>query len=280
MRMKSEFNPALLFDPAYRKSRISELGIAGIGLEPPGQPPCTSALTRTRSLWNVTNDDYWSRPPPSRPVSLGYVNHVHQMDNHLNNAEMTYQLQGHNPNSSVGQVYSLQQQPPPYTKTTMLRQNRAQSNNALTLGYSSQYGLVTKGGTTSGLSFASGRRNPMASLFAGGARRAQSVDGINIQNGGSIGGSNALFYQRYYGQNITMQNMQPTLVEQSHHPHFHVLNYDPLAQGDQSQEEDWSKSSLQDPDDIRSYQDIPLWIVIYNPTPTHHKCIFDRNYVW
>ncbi|CAG7834719.1 unnamed protein product [Allacma fusca] len=78
----SEFSPAMMFDPMYKKSRISELGIAGIGLEPPGIPGGLpgSGLQRSRSLWNVSNDDYWNRPPPSRPVSMGYVNHILHSD--------------------------------------------------------------------------------------------------------------------------------------------------------------------------------------------------------
>jgi hypothetical protein len=77
---KNEFNPIIMFDPAYKKSCISELGIAGIGVEPPGIVP-SHQLHRTRSLWNVSNDEYWARPPPSRPVSMGYVNRVLAMEN-------------------------------------------------------------------------------------------------------------------------------------------------------------------------------------------------------
>ena len=86
--LKSEFNPALMFDPSYRKSRMSELGIAGIGIERPEAPG--TALQRTKSLWNVTNEDYWNRAPPSRPVSMGYVNHVLSlnMDNAYNSPNM------------------------------------------------------------------------------------------------------------------------------------------------------------------------------------------------
>ena len=74
-----------MFDPMYKnKSRISELGIAGIGLEPPGMPG-TLPIQRSHSLWNVNNDDYWNRPPPSRPVSMGYVNHIHLYDKKDNN---------------------------------------------------------------------------------------------------------------------------------------------------------------------------------------------------
>jgi len=75
---KSEFNPAHMFEPEYHhKSNMSELGIAGIGLEPPGLYPTHDTMHRSRSLWNVTHDDYWNRPPPTRPVSMGYVNHIH-----------------------------------------------------------------------------------------------------------------------------------------------------------------------------------------------------------
>jgi len=88
--MKNEFNPAMMFDPAFKKSCISELGIAGIGVEPPGIVPSQGHhLHRTRSLWNVSNDEYWARPPPSRPVSMGYVNRVLAMENqqHMHNRE-------------------------------------------------------------------------------------------------------------------------------------------------------------------------------------------------
>lgn len=71
---QNEFNPAFIFDPTLRKSRISEWGIAGVGIEPPGYPG--TILKRSKSLWNVGMDDYWTQAPPSRPVSMGYVNHA------------------------------------------------------------------------------------------------------------------------------------------------------------------------------------------------------------
>jgi len=77
----TQFNTALMFDPMLRKSRISEWGIAGVGIEPPGFPG--TYLQRTKSLWNVKNeDDYWTRAPPSRPVSMGYVNRALQDNSH------------------------------------------------------------------------------------------------------------------------------------------------------------------------------------------------------
>lgn len=242
--MKSEFNPAMLFDPAYRKSRISELGIAGIGLEPPGQLPIGTfnRMSRSRSLWNVSNEDYWNRPPPSRPVSMGYVNHIHQLDqlgmghkecclSTMNNSNATMNL----------------------NKQMMLKGFGGGGGGGCSQGYrnpihgsitsiaTSNHNLHPNNGTLSGYDACNvgilRDPEPRRNWLATSGRRAQSVDGLNH------------FYHRYYGKNIA-----------AHHHNF-PLGGLICSAGDHHNSQDWSKSSIcpDDPsDDLRNYQDIAL----------------------
>lgn len=243
MAMKSEFNPAILFDPAYRKSRISELGIAGIGLEPPGQIPIGTfnRMNRSRSLWNVSNEDYWNRPPPSRPVSLGYVNHIHQMDqlaaqreccfsmNNNSNATMNLNKQMMMKGGFGGAAAACSQggyrNPIHGSITSVATSNHhsAATPGAMSVGHHESCGLHRD---------TDHRRNWLAI-----GRRAQSVDGLNH------------FYQRYYGRNITAHhNLHPGgLLSADLHNHS----------------QDWSKSSLcpdEPTEDLRNcnYHDIAL----------------------
>ncbi|ODM92336.1 hypothetical protein Ocin01_14348 [Orchesella cincta] len=220
--MKSEFNPALLFDPAYRKSRISELGIAGIGLEPPGQIPIGTfnRMNRSRSLWNVSNEDYWNRPPPSRPVSMGYVNHIHQLDQ-LNAHKDCCHSVNNNSNATMN-----------LNKQMILKGFGGCSQGYRNPIHGSTTSIATSnhpGGGTMHESVCGGilrdpdhRRNWLAT-----GRRAQSVDGLNH------------FFHRYYGRNIAAHhNLHPGgILSSDHHS------------------QDWSKSSLcheEPPEDLRS----------------------------
>lgn len=231
MAMKSEFNPAMLFDPAYRKSRISELGIAGIGLEPPGQIPIGTfnRMNRSRSLWNVSNEEYWNRPPPSRPVSMGYVNHIHQLDQlnaHKdcclsvnNNSNATMNLNKQMIMKGFGGTCGQGYRNPIHGSTTSIATSIHPAGVILGSGHDS-CGASTHRDPEH-------RRNWLAT-----GRRAQSVDGLNH------------FYHRYYGKNIAAHhNLHPGGILSDHHS------------------QDWSKSSLcpdEPSDDLRNYQDIAL----------------------
>lgn len=233
--MKSEFNPALLFDPAYRKSRISELGIAGIGLEPPGQLPIGTfnRMNRSRSLWNVSNEDYWNRPPPSRPVSLGYVNHIHQMDQLAAHKDCCSSM-----NNNSNATMNLNKQmimKGGFSQTGYRNPIHGSTTSVATSNHPSAHTPAAMSVGTMGHHDSCGihrdpdhRRNWLAS-----GRRAQSVDGLNH------------FYHRYYGRNIAAHhNLHPGGL---------------LTAGDHSQ--DWSKSSLcpdEHCEDLRNYQDIAL----------------------
>ncbi|OXA44003.1 hypothetical protein Fcan01_21154 [Folsomia candida] len=268
LRMKSEFNPASLFDPASRKQRISELGIAGIGLEPPGQIPLHSNGPRSRSLWNVSNEDYWSRPPPSRPVSMGYVNYAHQLDqlNNYNNYHHHHHASDLDPLQ-----YHIHYSP---NKSSNLANMRSQSHTHLasvgtggTLRANlNPLGQVNKnnknyGGSNLFLTRSGGGGSGWEELrsFQQG-RRAQSMNALNVNlissldmNTASPNTNATLFQQRYYGQNI-MTGGNGGFMHSHHHPHHSTL-----------QRREWSKSSVDDDDDderddgdVRSYQDIPL----------------------
>ncbi len=247
LALKSEFNPAMLFDPAYRKSRISELGIAGIGLEPPGQLPMGTfnRMNRSRSLWNVSNEDYWNRPPPSRPVSLGYVNHIHQLEqmaghkdccvsmNNNSNATMNLnkQMMMKGGFGGMGALCSQQSgyRNPIHGSVTSV----STSNHHHPMG--GMAGIpVSLGGHLESCGVHRERESDHRRNWLATGRRAQSVDGLNH------------FYHRYYGKNIAAHhNLHPSGL--IHHGDHHS--------------QDWSKSSLcpdEPSDDCRNYHDIAL----------------------
>ncbi|CAL8079027.1 unnamed protein product [Orchesella dallaii] len=225
--LKSEFNPALLFDPAYRKSRISELGIAGIGLEPPGQIPIGTfnRMNRSRSLWNVSNEDYWNRPPPSRPVSMGYVNHIHQLDQLNAHKDCCHSV---NNNSNATMNLNKQMILKGFGGCSQGYRNPIHGS-ATSIATSNHPGGQMHESVCGGiLRDPDHRRNWLAT-----GRRAQSVDGLNH------------FFHRYYGRNIAAHhNLHPGgILSSDHHS------------------QDWSKSSLcheEPPEDLRNYQDIAL----------------------
>lgn len=142
-------------------------------------------------MWNVgaPREDFWSRPPPSRPVSMGYVNLAHMMeDNEANFTRVPYSNQQLHRDFDVSQSQHTSRRRcnsyTPYLDMT--------DPTPLTPGNLKKYCESLNLANLNNLQKNELAASTISNRLMSNAQRSRSVDALNFYNSGRPGLHNGL----------------------------------------------------------------------------------------